>query len=53
MTPRKKPAAGSTEWAGGLEDEVQALAYRFWEEAGRPIGSPQEHWYRAERLLRR
>jgi hypothetical protein len=34
------------------EAEVQALAYRLWEEAGRPIGSPQEHWYRAEKLLR-
>jgi Protein of unknown function (DUF2934). len=38
---------------GGREDEVQALAYRLWEEAGRPAGMSQEHWYRAERLLRR
>jgi hypothetical protein len=53
MTARESPATGSTEGAGGREDEVQALAYRLWEEAGRPIGSPQEHWYRAENLLRR
>jgi hypothetical protein len=52
LTPRKKPAAGSTEGAEGREDEVQALAYRLWEEAGRPIGSSEEHWYRAERSLR-
>lgn len=32
--------------------EVQALAYRLWEEAGRPLGNPDEQWYRAERLLR-
>jgi hypothetical protein len=31
--------------------EVQALAYRLWEEAGRPLGNPDEQWYRAERLL--
>ncbi len=31
--------------------EVQALAYRLWEEAGRPIGNPDAHWYRAEELL--
>lgn len=32
--------------------EVQALAYRLWEEAGRPLGNPDEQWYRAEQLLR-
>jgi hypothetical protein len=45
MTARKTPAAN-------CEDEIQALAYRLWEEAGRPTGSSQEHWYRAEQLLR-
>jgi Protein of unknown function (DUF2934) len=37
--------------AGDRVDQVQALAYRLWEEAGRPTGSSQEHWYRAEQLL--
>lgn len=53
MKARKTPAPDSTEGAGGREDDVQALAYRLWEEAGRPAGMSQEHWYRAERLLRR
>jgi hypothetical protein len=50
MTARKTPP---TEGTGGREDQIQALAYRLWEEAGRPAGSSQEHWYRAEQLLRR
>ncbi len=53
MIGRKTPAADFTEGAGDREDQVQALAYRLWEEAGRPTGSSQEHWYRAEQLLRR
>lgn len=32
--------------------EVEALAYRLWEERGRPIGSPEEDWLRAEEMLR-
>ena len=52
MTARRTPAADFTEGAGDRKDEVQALAYRLWEEAGRPTGSSQEHWYRAEQLLR-
>jgi hypothetical protein len=46
MTSRRAPEAGDR------EDEVQALAYRLWEEAGRPTGNSQEHWYRAQQLLR-
>jgi hypothetical protein len=52
MTGRERRAPDSAEGTGGFEAEVQALAYRLWEEAGRPIGSPQEHWYRAEQLCR-
>jgi DUF2934 family protein len=34
----------------GHDHEVVAkLAYRFWEERGRPMGSPEVDWYRAER----
>jgi hypothetical protein len=35
------------------ERAVQALAYRLWEEDGRPMDRPQEHWFKAERLIRR
>lgn len=34
------------------QNEVRALAHRLWEEAGRPDGMPDEHWHRAEEILR-
>ena len=34
------------------ETEIAALAYRFYEEEGRPEGRADEHWFRAERELR-
>jgi hypothetical protein len=47
------PVPAFTEPAGGIDPgsptetdsgqgQVAALAYRFWEERGRPIGSPEE-----------
>jgi hypothetical protein len=27
---------------------VERVAYRLWEERGRPDGSPEEDWFRAE-----
>ena len=33
--------------------QVEKLAYRFWEERGRPSGSPEEDWFKAERELQR
>jgi hypothetical protein len=30
-------------------DEIRQLAYRLWEERGRPDGSEQEDWYEAEK----
>jgi hypothetical protein len=33
-------------------DDVAALAYRFWQRRGCPIGSDQEDWFRAEQELR-
>jgi hypothetical protein len=44
-------ATGPNQGALGHRDEVQVLAYRLWEEAGRPIGNPEEDWHRAEGLL--
>ena len=32
-------------------EEVARLAYRFWEERGRPFGSPEVDWRRAEQEL--
>ncbi len=34
-------------------DLVRRLAYRLWEERGRPVGSPEYDWLRAEEFLRR
>jgi hypothetical protein len=31
---------------------IQRLAYQFWEDRGRPCGSSEEDWFRAERELR-
>lgn len=45
-------AAGSKDSAPGRRDEVQDLAHRLWEDAGRPMGSADAHWYRAEEILR-
>lgn len=36
---------------GARQDEVQDLAHRLWEEAGRPLGKAEEHWYQAEKML--
>ena len=32
--------------------EVEKLSYQFWEERGKPLGSPEEDWFRAEGELR-
>lgn len=31
--------------------QIRELAYRLWEDAGRPDGGADEFWYAAERLL--
>jgi hypothetical protein len=30
-------------------EDIAKLAYRFWEERGRPVGSPEVAWYQAKR----
>jgi hypothetical protein len=35
-----------------LHEEIAVLAYHLWEERGRPIGSPEEDWSRAENEIR-
>ncbi len=32
---------------------IERLAYHLWEEAGRPAGRAEEHWYLAEQLTSR
>jgi hypothetical protein len=41
--------------AGGLDhrSHVEQLAHQLWEQAGRPSGKAEEHWYLAERLTER
>jgi Protein of unknown function (DUF2934) len=29
-------------------EQIAKLAYRLWEERGRPLGSPDDDWFRAE-----
>jgi hypothetical protein len=36
---------------GHEHEDVAKLAYRLWEERGRPIGSPEVDWHRAEREM--
>jgi len=39
--------------ADGLrfEEEIAALAHRYYEEEGRPEGRAEEHWHRAQQEL--
>lgn len=51
--PRLRESSGGTDPASPAQTEsrrenIEALAYQFWEERGRPIGSPEEDWFRAE-----
>jgi Protein of unknown function (DUF2934) len=32
-------------------EEIEQLAYKLWEDRGRPEGSPNEDWFRAEEEL--
>jgi hypothetical protein len=36
----------------GDYEQIERLAYRFWQERGSPFGSPEEDWFRAEEHLR-
>lgn len=37
---------------GNVSREIAALAYQLWMERGRPEGSADEDWFRAEEQLR-
>jgi hypothetical protein len=35
-------------------EQIEKLAFRLWEERGRPLGSPDDDWFHAEQeLIRR
>jgi len=34
------------------ENEIRTVAYQLWVDSDCPIGSDQEHWFRAEAMLR-
>ena len=36
-----------------MDKEIAMLAYQYWEQRGRPIGSPEVDWYRAEGAVNR
>lgn len=54
---RKVVAKSETEIAmeadGPTCEEIALRAYALWEDRGRPIGSPEEDWFRAQQELSR
>lgn len=36
-----------------VDKEIAMLAYYYWEERGRPLGSPEVDWYRATKEINR
>jgi Protein of unknown function (DUF2934) len=48
----QQPVALNTDFLGeDRHDAVAKLAYKFWEERGRPLGSPEVDWFAAERAV--
>jgi len=35
------------------QEQLELLAYEYWQERGSPVGSPDEDWFRAEKELQR
>lgn len=44
---------GPTVHSGPSHEEIAERAHHLWEQRGRPHGSPEEDWHRAEHELRR
>ena len=44
---------GPAERSGPTREAIAERAYQLWEERGKPHGSPEEDWHRAEDQLRR
>ena len=58
-TPAAFPAAArikaapqhAREASKSRDEAIAILAYQLWLERGRPVGSPEEDWFRAEQLV--
>ena len=53
-TPSALPAAGRIKTRDSLtsrDEAIAKLAYQLWLERGRPVGCPEEDWFRAEQLI--
>jgi hypothetical protein len=50
---QERPEVGAQSPDVPDEESVAELAYQYWEERGRPQGTPQEDWYRAVQDLTR
>ena len=49
---KQQPLALTTDFLGEDRHEfVAKMAYKFWEERGRPFGSPDVDWFAAERAV--
>lgn len=49
---KQEPMELTTDFLGEDRHEfVAKLAYKLWEERGRPFGSPEVDWFAAERAL--
>ncbi len=49
---KQQPIAFATDFPGEDRHEfVAKLAYKLWEERGRPLGSPEVDWFAAERTV--
>ena len=52
LSDKQQPTELNTDFLGEDRHEfVAKLAYRLWEERGRPFGSPQVDWFAAERAM--
>ncbi|HXP10339.1 MAG TPA: DUF2934 domain-containing protein [Acidobacteriaceae bacterium] len=49
---RRKPAAKKQTTTAPSREEIARLAEKFWAERGRPEGSPEQDWLRAEEELK-
>ena len=49
---KQQPLELTTDFLGESRHEfVTKVAYRLWEERGRPFGSPEVDWFAAERAM--
>lgn len=52
LSYKRQPVGLTTDFIGEDRHEfVAKLAYKLWEDRGRPIGSPDVDWFAAERTL--